>query len=209
MHLPSLTYLNRLLAFWLVIFFSLILITRRTYGMEFVPVIGILWRHLFYLICLIFPICLFPLALASIYKRNQCSWKRKILHVIPWVMALAFWGFVGSIAFFTLSFDDALTNGVFSLRCLETDELFYLRDGNSWMDDDSGSINRTYTLYRRRLLTLEPLASAGVHTRVDAGYIKTDVTSSSTMIELQPIQTPGSETRYVYAPALKELVRCK
>ena len=202
MHLPSLTYLNRLLAFWLVIFFSLILITRRTYGMEFVrhrssgtPFSYSSFFHLSFLS-------------PRIHLQATNVAERKILHVIPWV-ATRFLKFVGSIAFFTLSFDDALTNGVFSLRCLETDELFYLRDGNSWMDDDSGSINRTYTLYRRRLLTLEPLASAGVHTRGDAGYIKTDVTSSSTMIELQPIQTPGSETRYVYAPALKELVRCK
>lgn len=207
MRIPSLKFLSLSSTICGISFLFLLFGAFATVNLKFIPLIGIVWQGLIFGIFFVFLLCL-SLALHRIWRLEPISWKKRLLYSAPWIGILLLWSSVLLITGATIALADSFTNDLFQIRCVNTNESFYLQDGNTWMDDDPGSANRIFTLYRRHSLILEPIASADVHTRGDSGYQTVNLVSTATEIQLFPSTFKDLSKRYTYIPASR-MLSCK
>lgn len=195
---------------WAITFVLVLGLPWFLLDITFIPIIRTLWEILLYISALFYPCVLLPCFVYETWQGGIFVKRSvKILKTLGLLLCLIPIAYLSLIALFTVSFGRGFDISIARVACSASSDVFYVREGRMWMDDDAGSVNETFTLYRRNLIILEPIAEKAIHTRGDRGYEDrtVDPKSPSTVIELASLEKGVSSTRYSYAPVQK-LLRC-
>jgi hypothetical protein len=195
---------------WAIIYAFVLSLPWFFLDTQFIPVIRSVWEILFYVGAFFYPCVLLPCLIYEMWQEKVFVKRHvKILKTLGLFLYLIPIGYLSLIAAFAVSFGRAFDISIVQVACSGSSDVFYVREGRTWMDDDPGSVNEAFTLYRRNLIILEPIAEKAIHTRGDRGYEDrtVDPKSPSTVIEFMSFDKGANSVRYSYAPA-QGVLRC-